>query len=90
MSEGERWLKRETLDGQVPIARAIAALQSADSDEVRLLGVDGFVAPSQPSLDFTLDLSDLSKSDGARESVRHGLAVLEGWPADLLVKLVVR
>lgn len=90
MSEGERWLKRETLDGQVPIVRAIAALHAVDSDDVWLLGADGFSAPSHPSLDFILDLSDLSESDGARESVRQGLAVLEGWPSDLLVELVVR
>lgn len=90
MSEGERWLKRESLDGQVPIASAIAALQAVDSDDVWLLGADGFTAPSHPSLDFILDLSDWSESDGARESVRQGLAVLEAWPAGLLVELFVR
>lgn|GEM_PF-4941068 len=90
MSEGERWLKRETLDGQIPIARAIAALHAVDSDDVWLFGADDFTAPSHPSLDFILDPSGLSASDGARESVRQGLAVLERWPADLLVELVVR
>ncbi len=90
MSSSEQWLDREHLNGQVPIARAIAALRAIDSDDVWLLGADGFTAPNHPTLDFILDLSDLPTGEGATESVRQGLAVLAQWPADLLVELVVR
>ena len=42
------------------------------------------------TLDHVPDLSNSSDGTGTNASVRQALAVLETWPADFLVELVVQ
>ena len=90
MSSGESWVSRENLNRQVPIARVIAALRSAQPGDLCVLGTDGFTVRNRPSLDYVLDLSPESDETSADESEHQAIAVLATWPTDLLVELVVQ
>lgn len=91
MSNADSWLAQANLNGQVPIARAIAALRAVTPGTVQVLGADGFSALNRPTLQYVLDLSrSVDPTITADESVRQAIAALETWPPDFLVELVVQ
>ena len=91
MSSADSWLAQANLGGQVPVARAIAALRAVAFGTVQVLGADGFSALNRPSLEYMLDLSrSVDQTITADESVRKANAALEIWPSDFLVGLVVQ
>lgn len=85
---GAEWLAAEGLSEAVPIRQVIDALDAGPPETVRVLGADGFLEPSRPSLDH---IFDLGRPPGVApsESVNLALAVLKRWPSHLLVELVV-
>ncbi len=72
-------------DELLAVPEAVVALEGADDGSVRVLGIDGFLEPRRPTLDYIADFSDVTDP---RQSVQRAIETLRSWPATLLVEIV--
>jgi hypothetical protein len=72
-------------DELLAVPSAIDALAGVRVGSLRVLGIDAFIEPLHPTLDY---IADFSNTTDPRESVQRAIDTLQSWPDSLLVEIV--